>query len=583
MLLDRKHVLRDRRGERGVRGVDEHLEAQARIAARVGVDVDPMHPLREGPLDLQGRLRSRRHLAVDREHVVDVLRLALRVEREHAGLRLLDLEARHPVADVPVLQFHRVVLAAEVAVQRADRERFELSDDQRRPGGQPPLLEVFGELRGRSERRRLAHDLDPRELRPRAAVPRHERGLAVGPPLPDGAEVATVERGLHVDILELAARHVGVDGHLSDRHVVVEIDGEELRPLVVGERHPRRARRRADHVVGIVALGRIGGIGRRLPGAGRHPTLEDTRVRARLRELHREAVAAGGRRPHVERVGLRRRAAVGIDHAHVDGVARLDLVFAAGRGERRASRRALVELELRADQLLERPVLEFLLGEDRAAGGKHFRVGDDGHRRRLLHPALRRRGERLGERVADGVAAQQLQHAVALRGRAELRGDLTGEACLGVTEREEVEILLVAAGRPGADLDLRGLADDGEVAILEIHLERLARDEKLLVSEHAELHLRGHVVLAAHQIELAFEDPAADVVGNTGEHLLEEPGRLLDLLLVGLQQRELEEGLGLETTVGPPRELLEQFPGAVELPGEPVDLSHPQFSVGLAG
>ena len=144
-------------------------------------------------------------------------------------------------------------------------------------------------------------------------------------------------------------------------------------------------------------------------------------------------------------------------------------------------------------------------------------------------------------------------------------------------------MLLVAAGRPDADLDLRGLADDGEVAILEIHLERLARDEKLLVSEHAELHLRGHVVLAAHQVELAFEDPAADVVGNAGEYLREEPGRLLDLLLVGLQKRELVEGLGLETTVWPPRELLKLFAGAVELPGEPVDLSHPQFSVGLAG
>ena len=171
---------------------------------------------------------------------------------------------------------------------------------------------------------------------------------------------------------------------------------------------------------------------------------------------------------------------------------------------------------------------------------------------------------------------------VALDGRTELRGDLAGEAGLRVTEREEVEPLLVAAGRPGLDLDLRGLADDGEVLVLQIDLQRLAGDEKLLVAEHAELHLRRQVVLAAEQVELALENAAADVVRHQREHLLEIARRLLRLLLVGLEQRKLIVGLGLEDPVRPSGEAIEPLLGTVELPGQPVDLGHAELRFPLA-
>ena len=171
---------------------------------------------------------------------------------------------------------------------------------------------------------------------------------------------------------------------------------------------------------------------------------------------------------------------------------------------------------------------------------------------------------------------------VALDGRTELRGDLAGEAGLRVAEREQVEPLLVAAGRPGLDLDLRGLADDGEVLVFQIDLQCLAGDEEFLVAEHAELHLRRHVVLAAKQVELALENAAADVVRHQREHLLEIARRLLRLLLVSLEQRELVVGLGLEDPVRPSGETIEPLLGTVELPGQPVDLGHAEFRIPLA-
>ena len=108
MLLDRKHVLRDRRGERRLRGVDEHLEFERVVLIGIHVDVDPVHALGEGPLDLEGALRGGRHLAVDREDILVVVRIALGIERERPRLRLVDLEARDPVADVIIrIDLHR--------------------------------------------------------------------------------------------------------------------------------------------------------------------------------------------------------------------------------------------------------------------------------------------------------------------------------------------------------------------------------------------------------------------------------------------------------------------------------------------
>ena len=301
----------------------------------------------------------------------------------------------------------------------------------------------------------------------------------------------------------------------------------------------------------------------------------------RLHELDDEAVAAGRRGPRFDRVAAGRRTPVGIDHPDVDGIAGLDLVVAPCRGEcRRDPGRLIVGLEPRPDHPLERPVLQFLLGEDRAAGGEEFGVAHHGHRGRLLDGILAG-GERLGERVADGVATDEVEHVVALHRGAQLGGDLAGEPGLRFAERKQVEPLLVAAGGPDADLDLRRLSHHGEIAVFEIDLQRLAGDEELLVAEHAELHLRGYVVPATEQVEPAFEDPAANVVGHASERLLQEASRLFDFLLIGLQERQLIEGLGLHLTVGPAGEPFEQLAGLVKLPREAVHLGHPQFRVPL--
>ena len=243
----------------------------------IGIDVDPVCAFLQHAGDRQPIVRLWRDDAVDREDVVDVLFLGLPlgVEREGAGLVLLHLEAGVPVADVPVshaVEPERAVAAAEIPVERADCERFDRFQEERGTAGEPAAAEVVLEL-GDLRERRLGGD--PREIHPWRAVPGLERGLAVGPPLADRAEVAAVQGRLHVDILELPSGHIGRHGHRAERDIVVEIDGQRLGPLVVGQSDPGGGRAGADGVVGIVAVCGVGGVGRGLARAGGHTPLED--------------------------------------------------------------------------------------------------------------------------------------------------------------------------------------------------------------------------------------------------------------------------------------------------------------------
>jgi len=351
--------------------------------------------------------------------------------------------------------------------------------------------------------------------------------------------------------------------------------------LLSGSADPRRVGRRADRAVGVGPVGRVGRIGDRLAGAGADRPLEDAGEGLRFLEHRRQRVAARRGHPDGQRILPHRRAPIRIEDADVEGVAGLDLVIPPHGGQQEFLGRRVLDLEAGADRQFQCPRLLLLLGKDLAAGREQVGVGDHRERGRLLGEfACSLEG--LGECVVDGVATEHLEHAVALHRGAELRGERAGEPGLRVTERQDQEPLLVAAGRPRANLDLRRLADHGQVLVLEIHLQGLAGDEVLLVAEHAELDLRRHVVLAAQEVELAFEDASSHVAREPREHLLEERGRLLQLLLVGLQERELVVGVGLQRPVGPPHELFEQLLGTVILPRHAVDLRHPQFGVTLA-
>ena len=193
VLLRTQGLLWNHRSKRRLCRVEEHLEGDARVTVGVGIDVDPVHTLLQQAGDRQRLVRLRRDDAIDGEDVEDVLllRLALGVEREGAGLVLLHLEAGVPVADVPfhAVEPERAVAAAEVAIERADRERLDGFRNERRTVGEPAAAEVVLEL-GDLRERSLGDD--PREIHPWRAVPRLERGLAVGPPLADCAEVAAV-------------------------------------------------------------------------------------------------------------------------------------------------------------------------------------------------------------------------------------------------------------------------------------------------------------------------------------------------------------------------------------------------------
>ena len=103
-----------------------------------------------------------------------------------------------------------------------------------------------------------------------------------------------------------------------------------------------------------------------------------------FRKRHRKAVATCRCDPHLERVWAARGAPIGIHNAHVDAVARLDLIVLPDRRKRYLAFDVSLQHELLSDHRLQGPVLKIFLRKDCTARDKKIGISDHGHGRWLL-------------------------------------------------------------------------------------------------------------------------------------------------------------------------------------------------------
>ena len=412
----------------------------------------------------------------------------------------------------------------------------------------------------------------------------------------DGLHFLLVHARLEEEFLEFRAGFLCGDRQLAERDVVVEVDAEfGSRSHLVGDGTPCGVGGgvRADDHVRVAARFGILGEGEGLGAGGRDAALEPTGVGARFLERDLgNRIAAGTRNAGDELVDAAGAAAVGIDHADMDGVAGLGDIgevapeFRFGRaiallarlgterpgGHLRSGGGGHIAIHLALDLLHERlHVGGALLGfrEELAGGGHQHRIGSDRDRpAAFLLDVVHLFAEALRIGVEDLVVSDHLEDVVTGIGRAEGGGHLAAEFRFLVPELAEEKLLLVAGCGPDDDLDLGACAGDGESGIGERHLELFAGDEGFLAGGGAELNLGGLHEFLALELDFPQKDLGVRVVGLAGEDGVDVVLGVVEFLHVEVDLGAGVAGVGPDLGDALELEVVEGLEGSVEVLGD---------------
>ena len=377
-----------------------------------------------------------------------------------------------------------------------------------------------------------------------------------------GCPVFAIERGLEDEVFQGAGGVAGIDGHLVDGGVVVEVDAEGAGLGGVADvALPAGVIAGADRHVGIAAGGGFRSEGDGLRAGGRDDALELAAEGGGFleRELA-DFIAAGGLEADVDFVDAGGEAAVGIGDADVNRVAGAD--GAGAEGGLGGGKAELLDVEA---------ALAFAGREGSGGEGEEGIRSDADDDVGIGGEVFHLRAEAFRVAEADLVVAEDLQDFVVGGGWAEGGGHIGAEFLFAVAELVEEDALAVAGFRPDFHFDVGTDAGDVEGGVAEIDLHDLAGDDDGLVLRRAEFDLAGLDEFAHLVVDFSAQDEGVGVLRILAEDLFDFLKRLGEAFLI---HQNLGAGVAdffSEILVGELHQVVELGHGGAEIFRDAID------------